>query len=397
MPSDHISHLRQNLKALGKRFPLYMDYQSTTSADKRVITEMMPYFDEKYGNPSSESHAYGWEAGAAIDVARDSVAKLINAQSKAIVFTSSATEANNIAILGLVENYRKYNKSAKPHIITVSTEHKSVLEPLKYLERNNYADVTYLPVKSDGIIDLKQLEKSITDTTILITVMYVHNEIGVIQPVDKIGEICKNNNILFHSDIAQAFGKIPIDVQKSNISLASISGHKNYVPKGIGALFIREGVHLQPIMFGGGHEKSLRPSTLPTPLIVALGAISEIAKDEMNKDYKHIQGLYDRFLQSIKVHKDIPLNGSHTSRWPGNINISIRGKSTNQINSKLKDFAVSSGSACTTGDSTASYTLKALGVADSLIRNSVRIGIGKYTTYEEIEYLSEVIKSIIKN
>lgn len=385
---------KQNLIDKGAKFPLYLDYQSTTPVDPRVVEAMMPYFTEKFGNPHSRSHAYGWESEQAVENARDSVAKLIGAEAKEIIFTSGATESNNIAIKGVA----RFNKSKKNHIITVSTEHKCVLDACRHLEEEGF-DVTYLGVNQDGLINLDELRNAITDKTSLVSIMAVNNEIGVIQPLEEIGKICREKNVFFHTDIAQAFGKIPIDINKCNIDLASISGHKIYASKGVGALFVRRRprVRLEPIFNGGGQERGMRSGTVPTPLVVGLGKAAEIAINEMEQEYKRIKSLSDRFLQKIQSGaKDIFMNGSSIHRYPGNLNLSFAYIEGESMILAIKDLAVSSGSACTSSSLEPSYVLRSIGVGDELAHTSMRFGIGRFTTEDEVDFASDLILSKIE-
>ncbi len=375
------------------KLPIYLDYQSTTPVDPRVMDEMIPYFTEKFGNPHSRSHSFGWEAEEAIEKARESVAALIGANAKEVIFTSGATESNNMAIKGVAHFY----KNKKNHIITLSTEHKCVLDACRHLEREGF-EVTYLPVKSNGLIDLAELEAAITDQTSLISVMAVHNEIGVIQPLEEIGKICRKHNVFFHTDIAQAFGKIEIDVEKCNIDLASISGHKIYAPKGVGALYVRRRprVRLEPLINGGGQERGMRSGTLPTPLVVGLGKAAEIGMMDMKKDYQHIKRLSDLFLSQIMgIVPDVYLNGDKDQRWPGNINISFAYIEGESMIMAIKELAVSSGSACTSSSLEPSYVLRSLGLDDEIAHTSIRFGIGRFTTEDEINYAVKLIKSKI--
>ena len=390
-----LENLRTKLISSGKRIPIYLDYQATTPVDPRVMETMIPYFTEKFGNPHSRSHQYGWESEEAVEIARKQVAKLIGAQSKEIIFTSGATESNNLAIKGVANFY----KDQRNHIITVATEHKCVLDACRHLEQDGF-DVTYLPVKSDGLIDLEDLKKAITDKTLLLSVMAINNEIGVIQPLEEIGKICREHKIFFHSDIAQAFGKIPIDVEKCNIDLASISGHKIYGPKGVGALYIRRKprVRLEPIFNGGGQERGMRSGTVPTPLVVGLGKAAEIAEQDMEKDYKHIKKLSDKFISSImNGAKEIFLNGNAEHRWPGNINMSFSYIEGESMILAIKDLAVSSGSACTSSSLEPSYVLKSMGIGDELAHTSIRFGIGRFTTEEEVDYAAVLVLSKIEH
>lgn len=378
----------------GHKFPIYLDNQATTKTDPRVVESMIPYFTEKYGNPHSKSYSYAWEAEEACELARKQVAELIGASSKEIVFTSGATESNNIALKGIAQFYG----SKKKHIITVMTEHKCVLDSCRYLEQKGFK-VTYLRVGSNGIIDLKDLSDAITEDTILVSVMAINNEIGVIQPLKEIGEVCRKKSVFFHSDIAQAFGKIPVNVDEFNIDLASISGHKIYAPKGIGALYIRRKprVRLAPIFSGGGQERGLRSGTLPTPLVVGLGVAAEISSREMDKDHMHVKKLFNKFLNKIQLNtKEVYLNGDKESRYFGNVNLSFAYIEGESMILSIKDLAVSSGSACTSSSLEPSYVLRALGVGDDLAHTSIRFSFGRFTTEDEIDYAGELILSRIK-
>ena len=388
-----LENLRAKLIASGKRMPIYLDYQATTPVDPRVMEAMIPYFTEKFGNPHSRSHAYGWESEEAVEIARKQVADLIGAEAKEIIFTSGATESNNLAIKGVARFY----KDQKNHIITVATEHKCVIDACRHLEQEGF-DVTYLPVKTDGLIDLDDLKKAITDKTCRVSVMAINNEIGVIQPLEEIGKICRAHKIFFHSDIAQGFGKMPIDVTKCNLDLVSISGHKIYGPKGIGALYVRRKprVRLEPIFNGGGQERGMRSGTVPTTLVVGLGKAAEIAMQDMDKDYKHIKKLSDKFISTImNGAKEIFLNGNAEHRWPGNINMSFSYIEGESMILAIKDLAVSSGSACTSSSLEPSYVLKAMGVGDELAHTSIRFGIGRFTTEEEVDYAAALVLSKI--
>lgn len=387
----NLEKLKQNLLSAGKKFPIYFDYQSTTPIDPRVLNEMLPYFTEKFGNPHSRSHSFGWEAEEAVELAREKVASLIGANAKEIIFTSGATESNNLAIKGVANFY----KSKKNHIITVETEHKCVLDACRHLEEEGFV-VTYLPVQKNGIVDLDILEKAITDKTAIVSIMAINNEIGVIQPLEEIGKICRKYGVFFHTDIAQAFGKIPIDVEKYNIDLASISGHKLYGPKGVGALYVRRRprVRISPMINGGGQERGMRSGTLPTPMVVGLGKAAEIASSEMVSDYDRIKTLSDRFIDKITSSlQEVYLNGDRDKRWPGNINFSFAYVEGESMIMAIKDIAVSSGSACTSASLEPSYVLRALGLDDEMAHTSIRFGIGRFTTTEEIEYAAELVIS----
>lgn len=369
--------------------PIYFDYQSTTPVDPRVVEAMIPYFTEKFGNPHSRTHSYGWEAEKAVENARSQIAKLLNADAKEIIFTSGATESNNLAIKGVAY----FNKDKKNHIVTVVTEHKCVLDACRHLEQEGFK-VTYLPVKSNGLIDLATLEQSITDQTCLISIMAVNNEIGVIQPLKEIGAICRKKGVLFHTDAAQAFGKIPLDIEEMNIDLLSISGHKIYAPKGIGALYVRRKprVRLVPLINGGGQERGMRSGTLPTALIVALGKAAEIALSEMEEESKKISRFQRKFLDRISSSiEEVYLNGDLEQRIPGNLNISFAYIEGESMIMALKSLAVSSGSACTSSSLEPSYVLRALGLEEELAHTSIRFGFGRFTTEEEIDYAIELI------
>jgi cysteine desulfurase len=374
--------------------PIYLDYQATTPSDPRVVEEMIPYFSAKFGNAHSRSHSFGWESEEAVETARRQVAELINANPKEIIFTSGATESNNMAIKGIAHFY----KENKNHIITLVTEHKCILDACRNIEEEGFK-VTYLPVMSNGIIDLEVLKSAITPQTSLVSVMAVNNEIGVIQPIEEIGKICREAGVFFHSDAAQAFGKIPLDVMAMHIDLMSISAHKAYGPKGMGALYVgrKPRVRLKPLMSGGGQERGFRSGTLPTPLIVGFGKAAEIAKEEMEKDYKHIKYLSDKFLSSIT--KNIPnvyLNGDLKKRFPGNLNISFAYVEGESLIIAIKELAVSSGSACTSSSLEPSYVLRALGVDEDLSHTSIRFGIGRFTTEEEIDTAIEILTNNIQ-
>ncbi|NDB82657.1 MAG: IscS subfamily cysteine desulfurase [Alphaproteobacteria bacterium] len=375
--------------------PIYLDYQSTTPTDPRVLEAMMPYFTEKYGNPHSRSHIYGWESEMAVEQARKNVADLIKANPKEIVFTSGATESNNIAIKGVARFY----KQSKNHIIVAKTEHKCVLDAARHLEIEGFR-VTYLDVDNRGIIDLEHLNNSITEQTSIVSIMALNNEIGVIQPLEQIGKICRQKGAFFHSDIAQAFGKIPIDVESMNIDLASISAHKIYGPKGVGALYVRKKprVKIEPLVNGGGQERGIRSGTVPTPLVVGLGVAAKIAEETMEAENARISTLSDYFLNKIRSEiADIYVNGEGAPRYKGNLNISFAYVEGESMILAIKGLAVSSGSACTSASLEPSYVLKALGVSDDLAHTSIRFGFGRFTTKEEVEYAASlIIKSVQK-
>lgn len=380
-------------QATAVKFPIFMDYQSTTPVDPRVLSTMIPYFTEKFGNPHSRSHAFGWEAEEACEVARGHVAKLIGADAKEIIFTSGATEANNIALKSVGHFY----KDKKNHIITVVTEHKCVLDSARHLEMEGFT-VTYLPVEKNGLIDLKQLEAAITDKTLLVSVMAVNNEIGVIQPLKEIGALCRAKGAFFHTDAAQAFGKIPLDVEAMNIDLMSISGHKIYAPKGIGALYVRRRprVRLEALFSGGGQERGMRSGTLPTPLVVGLGEAARIAGLEMNEDASRIRFLGSKFMKAVMDDvKDVYLNGDRDKRIPGCINLSFAYIEGESMIMAIKNLAVSSGSACTSASLEPSYVLRSLGVSEELAHTSIRFGIGRFTTEAEIDEAIKIVTGSI--
>ena len=363
--------------------PIYLDYQATTPCDPRVLTKMLPYFTQTFGNPHSRNHSYGWEAEAAVETARKQVADLINADPREVIFTSGATESNNIAIKGVADFY----KDKKNHIITCVTEHKCVLDSCRHLEEKGFK-VTYLPVQTNGLVDLDLLKNSITDKTVLVSIMMVNNEIGVIQPISEIGKICRERGVFFHTDAAQAVGKIAIDVEAMNIDLLSISGHKIYGPKGIGALFVRRKprIRLNALTTGGGQERGMRSGTLPTPLCVGLGEACAIAKAEMAVENVRLKTLYERLYNGLSANlSEIYVNGDVTYRIPGNLNISFAYVEGEGLMMGIKDLAVSSGSACTSASLEPSYVLRALGVAEELAHTSLRIGIGRFTTEAEID------------
>ncbi len=373
---------------------IYLDYQATTPCDQRVIDEMLPYFGQKYGNAHSRNHAFGWEAEDAIEQSREQVAESIGANSKEIVFTSGATEANNLALKGLAHFY----KDQKRHIVTCMTEHKCILDTCRYLEREGF-EVTYLPVQQNGLIDLNELRQAITDKTLLVSIMAVNNEIGVIQPLAAIGKLCREMGAFFHTDAAQAVGKIPLDVEAMNIDLMSISGHKMYGPKGIGALYVRRKprVRLSALINGGGQERGMRSGTLPTPLCVGFGKACVLAQSEMIAENERLQVLHQRFCEGIfSKLTEVYLNGDKTQRVPGNINISFAYVEGEGLMGLVKDLAVSSGSACTSASLEPSYVLRALGIEEGLAHTSLRIGLGRFTTTEEVDYAVKRIVTAVE-
>ena len=372
--------------------PVYLDYAATTPVDKRVAEKMIPYLTETFGNPASNSHAFGWEAEEAVEKARADIAALINADPKEIIFTSGATESNNLAIKGAANFYKTKGK----HLITVKTEHKAVLDTMRELERQGF-EVTYLGVQENGLIDLEELKAAIRDDTILISVMWVNNEIGVVQDIPAIGEICRERKIIFHVDAAQACGKVPVDVEAAKIDLLSMSGHKVYGPKGIGALYVRRKprVRLEAQMHGGGHERGFRSGTLPTHQIVGMGEAFRIAKEELAQDTAHYLKLRDIFLKGIEGIEEVYINGDLEHRAPNNLNVSFNFVEGESLIMAVKELAVSSGSACTSASLEPSYVLRALGRNDELAHSSLRITFGRMTTEEEVQFAAELIKSKI--
>ncbi len=379
----------------GVKLPIYMDNHATTPLDPRVLEAMMPYLTNDFGNAASRNHQFGWIAEEGVERGRDQVAKLIGATSKEIIFTSGATESDNLAIKGVAEMYREKGN----HIITAVTEHKAVLDTCKRLEKYGYR-VTYLPVQKDGLIDLEDLKRAIDDKTILVTIMAANNEIGVLQPIREIGKICREKGVLFHTDAVQAVGKVPIDVNKDNVDIASISGHKLYGPKGVGALYVRRKnprVQLAAIIDGGGHERGMRSGTLNVPGIVGLGAACEIAMKDMPEETKKLQGLRDRLRDKIMNNLDeVYINGSWEHRLPHNLNISFAYVEGESLLMGINDIAVSSGSACTSATLEPSYVLKALGTGDDLAHSSIRFGIGRFNTEAEVDYVGERVVETVK-
>jgi cysteine desulfurase len=374
--------------------PVYLDYQATTPMDPRVLEAMMPYFTEKFGNPHSRNHVHGWESEQGVETARAQIADLINADEREIVFTSGATESNNLAIGGVARFY----KDKRNHVVTLVTEHKCVLDTCRHLESEGF-EITYLPVRTDGLVDLAQLEAAITDKTVLVSVMGVNNEIGVIQPLAEIGKLCRAKGAFFHTDCAQAYGKIPLDVEAMNIDLMSISGHKIYGPKGIGALYVRRKprVRLQAMIHGGGQERGMRSGTLPTPLCVGLGEAAAICKREMASEAEKLAKLRDRFLTRIRDRlPEVFMNGDETQRIPGNLNLSFAYVEGEGLMMGIKDLSVSSGSACTSASLEPSYVLRALGVEEELAHTSLRIGFGRFTTDAEVDYAADRIIAAVQ-
>jgi cysteine desulfurase len=370
--------------------PIYMDNNSTTRVDPRVVQAMLPYFTEKFGNAASRSHAYGWETEKATEEAREKIAALIGAGAKEIIFTSGATESDNLALKGVAQMYKKKGN----HIITQVTEHKAVLDTCKRLEKEGF-QVNYLPVDRYGQVSADQVRDAITPKTILVTIMAANNEIGTLQPIQAIGKVCKEKGILFHTDAVQAVGKVPVNVDEMGIDLLSLSGHKMYAPKGIGALYVRKKdprVRLEPQIDGGGHERGMRSGTLPVPSIVGLGVAAEISRNEMPEESKRLIRLRERLRKGIMDRvPESYLNGHPTERLPGNANISFAYVEGEGLMMGIKDVAVSSGSACTSASLEPSYVLRALGVGDELAHSSIRFGLGRFSTEEEVDYVIDLV------
>lgn len=370
-------------------FPIYMDYGATTPVDPRVVDAMIPWLREHFGNPASRSHAWGWEAEEAVEKARQDVADLIGADPREIVWTSGATESNNLALKGAAHFYKTKGK----HLITVRTEHKAVLDTMRELERQGF-EVTYLEVQEDGMLDLEAFKAAIRPDTILASVMYVNNEIGVIQDIPALGAICREKGVLFHVDAAQATGKVEIDLKKLPVDLMSLASHKTYGPKGIGALYVRRKprVRLEAQMHGGGHERGMRSGTLPTHQIVGMGEAFRLAKEEMQKDLAHARRLQQRLLDGLRDIEQVFINGNLEHRVPHNLNMSFNFVEGESLIMGIKGLAVSSGSACTSASLEPSYVLRALGRSDELAHSSLRMTIGRFTTEEEIDYAVATIK-----
>jgi cysteine desulfurase len=377
-------------------FPIYMDYGATTPVDPRVVDAMIPWLREHFGNPASRSHAWGWEAEAAVEKAREQVADLIGADPREIVWTSGATESNNLAIKGAAQFYKTRGK----HLITVKTEHKAVLDTMRELERQGF-DVTYMDVREDGLLDLEQLKAAMRPDTILVSVMFVNNEIGVVQDIPAIGALCRERGIIFHVDAAQATGKVDIDVKTLPVDLMSLASHKTYGPKGIGALYVRRKprVRLEAQMHGGGHERGMRSGTLPTHQIVGMGEAFRLAKEEMAQDNAKARALQKRLLEGLQSVDQVFINGSMEPgrRVAQNLNMSFNFVEGESLIMGIKGLAVSSGSACTSASLEPSYVLRALGRSDELAHSSLRMTIGRFTTEEEIDYAVESIrKNVVK-
>jgi cysteine desulfurase len=377
------------------KLPIYMDNHATTPVDPRVLEAMLPYFSEKFGNAASRNHPFGWTADKAVETARAQVAKLVGAAADEIVFTSGATESDNLAIKGVAE----MNKEKGNHIITAVTEHKAVLDSCKHLEKYGYC-VTYLPVQKDGLIDLDNLKHAMDDKTILVSIMAANNEIGVLQPIADIGKICRERGVIFHTDAAQAVAKVPIDVNKQNIDLMSIAAHKMYGPKGVGALYVRRKdpeVRISAIIDGGGHEHGMRSGTLNVPGIVGLGKACAIASEEMAREACHLAGLRNRLRDRIMNRlSGVSVNGSMEHRLPGNLNLSFAGVDGESFLTGLDDIAVSSGAACTSAKLEPSYVLKALGCEDELATSSIRFGLGRFNTEAEVDYVADRVVETVQ-
>jgi cysteine desulfurase len=378
--------LLETLKA--PHFPIYMDYSATTPVDPRVADKMIPYLREQFGNPASRSHMYGWSAEKAVEEAREEVAKLVNADPREIIWTSGATEGNNLAIKGAAHFYQTKGK----HIITVKTEHKAVLDTVRELERQGF-EATYLQPGDDGLITVQQLAEAIRPDTILVSVMWVNNEIGVIQPIDEIGELCRSKGIIFHSDAAQATGKTPIDLEKTKVDLVTFTAHKTYGPKGVGAMYVRRKprVRIEAQMHGGGHERGLRSGTLATHQIVGMGEAFRIAREEMATEIPRIRALRDRLAAGLGKIEEVYVNGDMAHRVPHNLNISFNYVEGESLIMAIKDIAVSSGSACTSASLEPSYVLRALGRSDELAHSSIRFTFGRFTTEEDVDFAIDLL------
>lgn len=375
--------------------PIYMDYHATTPVDPRVLEAMLPYFTTVFGNAASRNHQFGWDAEQSVERSREQLADLIGASAKEIIFTSGATESNNLAIKGVAEFY----KDKGNHIITSTLEHKAVLDTCRGLERRGY-EVTYLPVDTSGVVDPDAVKKAITDKTILISIMYANNEIGTVNPVREIGTLAKERGVIFHSDAVQGAGKIPLNVEEMKIDLLSLTAHKMYGPKGVGALYVRRKgprVRLAPIIDGGGHERGMRSGTLNVPGIVGFGKAAEICKAEMASEAKRLRALRDRLWKGIQERLDyVFLNGDYERRLPGNLNCSFAYVEGESLLMALKDIAISSGSACTSASLEPSYVLRALGVGEELAHTSMRFGLGRFNTEEEVDYVIDLVEEKVK-
>jgi len=374
------------------KLPIYMDYSATTPVDQRVADKMIPYLTEKFGNPASRSHAFGWEADEAVELARAQVAALVNADPKEIVWTSGATESNNLAIKGAAHFYQGKGK----HIVTMRIEHKAVIDTVRELEREGFS-ATYLDPEPSGLLDLDKFKAALRPDTVLVSIMYVNNEIGVVQDIAAIGEICRDKGILFHVDAAQATGKVVIDLQQLKVDLMSFSAHKTYGPKGIGALYVRRKprVRLEAQMHGGGHERGMRSGTLATHQIVGMGEAFRLAQLEMATENERVRMLRDRLLNGLMAMEEVHINGDMEQRVPHNLNLSFNFVEGESLIMAIKDVAVSSGSACTSASLEPSYVLRALGRSDELAHSSIRFSVGRFTTVEEVDYVIELLKNKI--
>jgi cysteine desulfurase len=379
----------------GVNLPIYMDNHATSPLDPRVLEAMLPYFSQKFGNAASRNHSFGWEAEQAVENAREQIAKLIGASAKEIIFTSGATESNNLAIKGIAEMYKERGN----HIITQVTEHKAVLDTCKRLEKYGYR-VTYLPVKADGLIDIEDLKRAMDDKTILVSIMFANNEIGVIQPVAEIGKLCHEKGVIFHTDAVQAVGKVPVDVNAMNIDVLSLTAHKIYGPKGVGALYVRRRnprVQISAQIDGGGHERGMRSGTLNVPGIVGLGKACEIAGAEMATEAARLQAMRDRLRNKLESALDyVEINGSWEHRLPGNLNMSFVYVEGESLLMGINDVAVSSGSACTSATLEPSYVLKALGLGDDVAHSSIRFGLGRFNKEAEVDYVADKVIGIVQ-
>ncbi len=387
---------KQPTNGHGVKLPIYMDNHATTPVDPRVLEEMLPYFTDRFGNAASRNHSFGWAGEEAVETARERIAKLIGATPKEIIFTSGATESDNLAIKGVAEMYREKGN----HIITAVTEHKAVLDTCKRLEKYGYR-VTYMPVQKDGLVDLDDLKRAIDDKTILVTIMAANNEIGVLQPIAEIGKLCHEKGVIFHTDATQAVGKVPIDVIKQNLDLVSISAHKMYGPKGVGALYVRRKnprVQISPIIDGGGHERGMRSGTLNVPGIAGLGKACSLCYEEMPQESCRMAGLRNRLRDRIMSNLyEVYINGSTEHRLPQNLNISFAYVEGESLLMGINDVAVSSGSACTSATLEPSYVLKALGTGDDLAHSSIRFGLGRFNTEAEVDYVADrVIETVTR-
>ena len=395
MPAAQTQTTTQNGNSTGVQLPIYMDNHATTPMDPRVLEAMMPYFTKIFGNAASRNHSFGWEAEQAVEKAREQIARLIGATAKEIIFTSGATESNNLAIKGIAEMYRERGN----HIITQVTEHKAVLDTCKRLEKSGYR-VTYLPVNAEGLIELEDLKRAIDDQTILVTIMFANNEIGVLQPVAEIGKLCRERGVLFHTDAVQAVGKVPVDVNAMNIDVLSLSAHKMYGPKGVGALYVRRRnprVQIAEQTNGGGHERGMRSGTLNVPGIVGLGKACDLCREEMSAETERLRTLRDSLKTRLESKLDyIHVNGSMEHRLPGNLNMSFVYVEGESLLMGINDVAVSSGSACTSATLEPSYVLKALGLGDDVAHSSIRFGLGRFNTRAEVDYVADKLIDIVQ-